>query len=80
VLPVLGVLAVSGPGAVNSLLVLSQVILSLQLPFAMLPLMLFVTSARWMGGLVPPLWLQGAGWSVTALILLFNAALLWSLL
>jgi manganese transport protein len=80
VLPVLGVLAIAGPGGVNNLLVLSQVILSLQLPFAMLPLMLFVSQPRWMGALVPPPWLRGAGWAVTALVLMFNAALLWSLI
>jgi manganese transport protein len=76
VLPVLGVLAIAGPAAVNNLLVLSQVILSLQLPFAMLPLMLFVGASRWVGVLSPPLWLRGAGWAVSALVLLFNVALL----
>ncbi len=76
VLPVLAVLAVAGPGAINNLLVLSQVILSLQLPFAMVPLMIFVTRLR---AFRPPAWLRGAGWSVTGLILMFNVALLWSL-
>jgi Mn2+/Fe2+ NRAMP family transporter len=46
----------------------------------MLPLMLFVSQPRWMGALVPPPWLRGAGWAVTALVLMFNAALLWSLI
>jgi len=78
VLPVLAVLAIAGPGAINSLLVLSQVILSLQLPFAMLPLMIFLSAARFMGALVPPFWLRAAGWAVTALVLIFNAALLWT--
>ncbi len=76
VLPVLGVLAVAGPAAVNSLLVLSQVVLSLQLPFAMLPLMFFVVRLK---KLRPPAWLRGAGWVVTGLILVFNFALLWSI-
>ncbi|HUW79776.1 MAG TPA: divalent metal cation transporter, partial [Acidocella sp.] len=76
VLPVLGVLAVAGPAAVNSLLVLSQVVLSLQLPFAMLPLMFFVVRLK---KLRPPAWLRGAGWAVTGLILVFNFALLWSI-
>jgi Mn2+/Fe2+ NRAMP family transporter len=61
---------------VNNLLVLSQVVLSLQLPFAMLPLIFFVTRLK---AFRPPLWLRSAGWMVTALILLFNAALLWSM-
>jgi len=76
VLPVLVVLLIAGPGAINNLLVLSQVVLSLQLPFAMLPLMWFI--AR-LPRLRPPAWLSGAGWGVSALILVFNAALLWSL-
>jgi manganese transport protein len=77
VLPVLGVLWLAGPGAINNLLVLSQVVLSLQLPVAMLPLMWFV--AR-LPALRPPGWMLGAGWVVSALILVFNAALLWSLI
>ncbi len=79
VLPVLAVLAIAGPGAVNGLLVGSQVVLSLQLPFAMIPLMLFIGAAT-LGRLRPPVWLLGIGWAVTAAILLFNAALLRSLL
>lgn len=79
VLPVLAVLAIAGPGAVNALLVLSQVILSLQLPFAMIPLMLFIGAAT-LGRLRPPLWLLAIGWAVTAAILLFNLALLHSLI
>ncbi len=76
VLPVLGVLAIAGRGAVNQLLVLSQVVLSLQLPFAMLPLMIFVSKLR---SLRPGLALRGAGWAVSGIVLMFNAALLWSL-
>ena len=77
VLPVLGVLLVAGRHGVNNLLVLSQVILSLQLPFAMLPLMYFI---RRLGSLRPPPWFSGAGWAVSGLILVFNAALLWTLI
>jgi manganese transport protein len=76
VLPVLAVLVVAGPGAVNGLLVLSQVVLSLQLPFAMLPLMYFVARLR---ELRPPAWLRNAGWAVSGLVLVFNGALIWSL-
>ncbi len=76
VLPVLGVLAIAGRGAVNQLLVLSQVILSLQLPFAMLPLMIFITK---LPRLRPGVTLRYAGWAVSGIVLLFNAALLWSL-
>ena len=75
VLPVLGVLALTGRGGVNQLLVLSQVILSLQLPFAMLPLMLFISSGK-LQSLLPPLWLRTLGWLVSVAILIFNATLL----
>ena len=80
VIPVVVVLAIAGTGSVNALLVASQVVLSLQLPFAMLPLMLFAGSATRLRGLLPPLWLRVSGWAVTAAILLFNTALLRSLL
>jgi manganese transport protein len=76
VLPVLGVLIIAGPAAINNLLVLSQVVLSLQLPFAMLPLMFFAVKLK---NFRPPYWLRSSGWIVTALILVFNAAFLWSL-
>ncbi len=76
VLPVLGVLLVVGPAGINNLLVLSQVVLSMQLPFAMVPLMLFISRLKVFR---PPAWLRGAGWVATALVLAFNFALLWSL-
>jgi manganese transport protein len=77
VLPVLAVLLIAGPGAINNLLVFSQVVLSLQLPFAMLPLMFFIST---LSALRPPAWLLAAGWTVSAAILAFNGALLWSLM
>jgi manganese transport protein len=58
------------------LLVLSQVILSLQLPFAMLPLIYFTSRRKFLGDLLPPVWLRGLGMAVTALILVFDVALL----
>jgi hypothetical protein len=33
-----------------------------------------------MGGLKPPAWLRGAGWVTAVLVLVFNAALLWTTL
>jgi manganese transport protein len=80
VLPVMVVIAVAGRAGVNHLLVLSQVVLSLQLPFAMVPLILFSSSATLLGALRPPLWLLATGWLVTVLILVFDAALLCSMM
>jgi manganese transport protein len=52
------------------------VLLGLQLPFAMLPLLAFVGDRRRMGAAVAPAWLLGAGWAVAAVIIALNAALL----
>ncbi len=76
VLPVLGVIALAGRHGVGQLLVLSQVVLSLQLPFAMLPLIYFTSRAKFLGALLPPLWLRALGWIVSVIILVFDAALL----
>jgi len=78
VLPVLAVIAIAGRSGVNHLLVLSQVVLSLQLPFAMLPLVFFACSRARLGALLPPLWLCVLGWAVALVILVFDAALLCS--
>jgi manganese transport protein len=75
VLPVLAVIAIAGRGGVGQLLVLSQVALSLQLPFAMLPLIYFSSQKKLLGALRPPVWLLGLGWVVTVVILVFDAAL-----
>jgi len=80
VLPVLAVIAIAGRAGVNHLLVLSQVVLSLQLPFAMVPLILFSCSRQRLGALLPPFWLRALGWIVTVLILVFDVALLWSMI
>jgi manganese transport protein len=76
VLPVLAVIALAGRHGVGQLLVLSQVVLSLQLPFAMLPLIYFTSREKFLGGLLPPMWLRALGWVVTAVILVFDVALL----
>jgi manganese transport protein len=80
VVPVLAVIALAGRNGVNHLLVLSQVVLSLQLPFAMLPLIVFASSRKRLGALLPPLWLRVLGWIVTVLILGFDVALLCSMI
>jgi manganese transport protein len=80
VIPVLAVIAIAGARGVNHLLVLSQVVLSLQLPFAMLPLMVFCSGRTRLGPLLPGLWLRALGWVVTVLILIFDAALLCSMI
>ncbi len=51
---------------------LSQVILSLQLSFAVIPLVLFTSDRRKMGEFVSPLWLRTLAWITTAVIVLLN--------
>jgi manganese transport protein len=58
------------------LLVLSQVILSLQLPFAVIPLMLFVGDKKLMGDFRPPAWMIVLGWASAALVVTINVKLL----
>jgi manganese transport protein len=54
---------------------LSQVVLSLQLPFAAIPLVLFCSRPELMGTLKPPRWLLLASWACVMVIVLINATL-----
>ena len=65
-----------GEAGASQLLVLSQVVLSLQLPFAVIPLLLFATDKRRMGSLAAPRWQAVLGWSTAVLIVALNAKLL----
>ncbi len=58
-----------GDAGTARLLILSQVILSLQLPFAIVPLVMFTADKGKMGALVAPRWLTGLA-AVTALIVI----------
>jgi manganese transport protein len=65
-----------GERATTNLLVLSQVVLSLQLPFAVIPLVWFCGRRGLMGDLKAPLLLQAAGWICASVIVLINLSLL----
>jgi manganese transport protein len=75
--PAVLVIGIAGEGKVTSLIVLSQVVLSFQLPFAIIPLIQFTGDRAKMGGLVNSRVTQVIAWSVSAIILFFNAELLW---
>jgi manganese transport protein len=77
VIPALLVIGYCGEQQVSSLIILSQVVLSLQLPFAVIPLVLFTSDRRIMGEFVSPNWLKGAAWSISAIIVGVNGWLLW---
>jgi manganese transport protein len=76
IVPTLIVTALWGMSGTARLLILSQVILSMQLSFAVFPLMAFTGDPRKMGEFVNRPWLKIAGWSSAILIAGLNAWLL----
>jgi manganese transport protein len=73
IIPTIIVVAFTGERGTEKLLLLSQVILSLQLSFAVVPLVIFTGSRKKMGEFVNGPWLQGLAWLVAALIAGLNA-------
>ena len=69
--------AVYGESGTGQLLVLSQVVLSLQLSFAVVPLIMFTSDRSLMGVFTSPGWVRVAGVFVAALIVLLNGWLVW---
>jgi manganese transport protein len=70
------VTALYGESGTARMLVLSQVVLSLQLPFAVIPLMLFAGDRKRLGTLVAPPWQVALGWACALLIVVLNVKLL----
>ena len=75
--PAVLVIGIAGEGKVTSLIVLSQVVLSFQLPFAIIPLVQFTGSRKKMGEFANSRITQAVAWVVAAAVLFFNAELLW---
>jgi manganese transport protein len=73
IIPTIIVVWFTGERGTEKLLLLSQVILSLQLSFAVIPLVIFTGSRKKMGEFVNGPWLQGLAWFVAALIAGLNA-------
>jgi manganese transport protein len=76
ILPAAAIIATAGEAATENLLIASQVVLSMQLPFAMVPLVLFTADRRKMGGFVSPVWLTALAAAVSAVIIVLNVKLL----
>jgi manganese transport protein len=72
IVPAVIVTVIYGNSGTTRLLVLSQVILSLQLSFAVIPLILFTGSRRKMGEFVNPLWVQILAWLTAGIIVVLN--------
>ena len=76
IIPAVIVTAVAGERGTGQLLILSQVILSMQLSFAVVPLVMFTSDKAKMGAFVNPRWVKVLAWFVAALIGSLNAWLL----
>ena len=77
IIPAVIVIAIKGEEGSGPLLVLSQVILSLQLPFAIFPLVQFTSSRRMMGPFAIKFWLKALAWPVCLVIAALNGYLLY---
>jgi manganese transport protein len=76
IVPALIAIAFFGESSTGKLLVFSQVILSLQLPFAVIPLVMFTGDRRIMGEFVNPRWLKRVAWAIAFIITALNFWLL----
>jgi len=76
VVPAVLVIGILGEGKTTELLIASQVCLSMQLGFAVWPLMRFTSERAKMGEFVNPLWIKILGWTAAGLIILLNIKLL----
>ncbi|WP_027415865.1 Nramp family divalent metal transporter [Aneurinibacillus terranovensis] len=77
IVPAVIVTLLYGEKGTGDLLILSQVILSLQLSFAVIPLVMFTGDKKKMGEFVNPLWLKSISWFIAILIACLNVFLLW---
>jgi manganese transport protein len=68
IIPAILIIGARGEGSVTDLLVLSQVVLAMQLPLAMFPLLHFTSRAKWMGKFRNGWFLLAAGWTSAVLI------------
>jgi len=72
IVPAVIVTTLYGESGIARLLVLSQVVLSLQLSFAVIPLILFTSDRRKMGEFVNPAWIKVLAWTAAGIIVALN--------
>jgi len=78
IIPAVIVTIIFGEKGTGQLLVLSQVILSLQLPFAVIPLVMFTTDKKKMGEFANSNWIKTLAFTVTGIIVILNLYLLYA--
>ncbi|MBN8708788.1 MAG: Nramp family divalent metal transporter [Verrucomicrobia bacterium] len=76
IVPAVVVIGMYGEGSTTSLLIASQVVLSMQLGFAVWPLMRFTGEKAKMGPFANPLWIKILGWTTAMIIIVLNVKLL----
>ena len=76
IVPAVCVIGYFGEGKTTDLLIWSQVILSMQLSFAVIPLLIFTGNKTKMGRFVNPLWIKVLAWTSAAIIVVLNLKLL----
>ncbi len=76
IIPAVLIIGIFGEGKTTQLLVASQVVLSMQLGFAVWPLMRFTDEKKKMGEFANRLWLKILGWTVAGIIIVLNVKLL----
>jgi manganese transport protein len=76
IIPAVVVIGVKGEGGSYDLLILSQVLLSLQLPFAVIPLIRFTSDRGIMGSFANAAWVKVLAWISAAVIVVLNANLI----
>ncbi|MEO5614544.1 MAG: Nramp family divalent metal transporter [Cypionkella sp.] len=77
IIPAAGVTIYYGSAGTGKLLILTQVILSLQLSFAVVPLVMFTANRAKMGALAAPRWLVALAILIAVVIIALNLKLLW---
>jgi manganese transport protein len=79
IIPAAAVTIYYGASGTGFLLIFSQVVLAFQLPFAVVPLVMFTADKSKMGAMVAPRWLSVLSWAIAVLIIGLNVKLLWDL-
>lgn len=79
ILPATAVIFWLGADQVGKLLILSQVVLSLQLPFAIVPLVMFTADRKKMGEFVAPRWITWAAGVIAIVVIVLNIQLLYEI-
>ncbi len=77
IVPAIIVTFLYGESGTGQLLIFSQVVLSLQLPFAVIPLVMFTAERRKMGTLVAPRWMTGLAALIAVIVSVLNIKLVY---